>query len=62
MITVVFIAGVVVASAVVERRLVEQGNVVAARTVKHFSRWFLIGAGGYLVVLFGVAVAALFTI
>lgn len=48
MITVICVAGVVVGSAALENRLIAAGGVTAAKQVKSFSRFFLIGSGGWI--------------
>lgn len=59
MVTVVCIASIVIGSAFLEKRFVAQGDASSARTVKQFSRWFLIGSGAFIVWMWGVAVVAL---
>ncbi|MHA6481295.1 hypothetical protein ACX1C1_05230 [Paenibacillus sp. strain BS8-2] len=59
MMTVVFVAGVAIGSAALEKRFTAQGNAAAARTAKQFGRWFLIGSGAYIVWAWGAAALAL---
>lgn len=59
MTTVVFIAGITVGSAALERHFLTKGHVSSANTVKTFGQFFLVGAGGYLVYLYVTAAIAL---
>ncbi|MGO4346310.1 hypothetical protein AB4Z45_12555 [Paenibacillus sp. MCAF9] len=59
MVTVVCIASVIIGTAALEKRYVAHGDAAAARTVKQFGRWFLIGSGAYVVWVWAVAVLAL---
>lgn len=62
MATVICVAGVVIGATIMERRFAEQGDVSSAKTARHFARWFLLGAGCYLIVLYGIAAVSLLTI
>jgi len=59
MVTVVCITGIVIGSIALEKRFVAHGDAAAARTVKQFGRWFLIGSGAYVVWVWAVAALAL---
>lgn len=49
MFTFISIGGVVIGGALLEKRLSNGGNVSGAKTVKTFTKFFLIGAGGWIV-------------
>ncbi|MDQ8735099.1 hypothetical protein [Paenibacillus sp. LHD-38] len=59
MVTMVCIAGVVISAGVLEKRFVAQGDAAAARTVKQFGRWFLIGSGACAIWMWVTASLAL---
>lgn len=62
LLTFVLIGGVAVGAAILERRFQNEGNVKAAESTKTFSRFFLIGSGGYVVYCWIVAAAALISL
>ncbi|MEC0266718.1 hypothetical protein [Paenibacillus anseongense] len=62
MLTFISIGGIALGSALLERRFQNEGNVRAAESTKTFSRFFLIGSGGYVVYCWIVAAAALISL
>jgi|GEM_PF-4877481 len=44
MLTTVCIAGIAISSSWLEKRLADNGNMLAAKAAKSFTKWFIIGA------------------